>query len=255
MFVVVRQMHVELHALDAGFLFAGDVKVVAVELQFFQFVLQLVRVHAQINHRADEHVTADAAENVEVKRFHFSEGRVPRGPNSVRTCLTRPSGQGIDLRRRAARAEAVSMFTTVTPLPQLFNIPSSAATPRSSRRSHARRHCDDRLGHQPRDDARQRALHAGDHDEHVRLLNRFQPPQQPVQPGHARVRHALDAVAHDFRRHRRLLRHGQIARAGANDRDDSRPPGQRLFLDGDTPRQFVVDGELNSGAISAPAPA
>jgi hypothetical protein len=81
MFVVVRQMHVELDSFDAGFLFARDVEVIAAKLQFFQFVLQLVRVRAQVNHRADEHVTADAAEDVEIKRFHFSEGQVPRGPN------------------------------------------------------------------------------------------------------------------------------------------------------------------------------
>ena len=70
-FVIVRQMHVEFHAFDAGFLFARDVQVVAAKLQFFQLAFQLVRVRAQINHRADEHVAADAAEDVEIKRFHF----------------------------------------------------------------------------------------------------------------------------------------------------------------------------------------
>ena len=227
MFVVIRQMHVEFHAFDAGFLFARDVQVVAVELQFFKFVLQLVRVRAQINHRADEHVAADAAEDVEVKRFHL------------------PDASALICARRAARAEAVvnvhhghAAAATVQHAQQRRHAAEARAV------AHARRHRNDRLGHQPRDDARQRALHAGDHHKHVRLLNRFQPAQNAVQPGHARVRHALDAVAHDLRRHRRLFRHRQIARARANHHDGSGPPGQRLFFDGDAPRQFVMDGEL-----------
>ena len=65
-------MDIELHAVDAGFLFARDVKMIAVELQLLQLALQLARVRAQVNQRADEHVAADAAENVEIKCFHFS---------------------------------------------------------------------------------------------------------------------------------------------------------------------------------------
>jgi hypothetical protein len=38
-----------------------------------------VRVRAQINHCADEHVAADAAEDVEVKCFHLLGG-----PSSMR---------------------------------------------------------------------------------------------------------------------------------------------------------------------------
>ena len=64
-------MHVELHAGDAGFLLAREVQVIAVELELLQLALQPMRVHAQINQRADEHVAADPAENVEIKRFHF----------------------------------------------------------------------------------------------------------------------------------------------------------------------------------------
>ena len=70
--MLVRQMHVELHAFDAGLVLARNVQVIAVELELPEFALQPARVHAQINQRADEHVAADAAEDVEVKRFHWS---------------------------------------------------------------------------------------------------------------------------------------------------------------------------------------
>ena len=65
-------MHVEFNAGNAGSLLAENMQVPAVELQFFQLALQFFRIHAQINQRADEHVAADAAEEIEVKRFHFS---------------------------------------------------------------------------------------------------------------------------------------------------------------------------------------
>ena len=70
--VFVRMiMHVEFHTADAHLLPTGDVRVPAFELQLPQLPLQLPGVHAQINERTDKHVAADAAENVEVKRFHF----------------------------------------------------------------------------------------------------------------------------------------------------------------------------------------
>jgi hypothetical protein len=72
MFVGVGQMDIKLHAGDAGFLLARDVEMIAVEFQLLQLALQLARIRAEVNQRADEHVAADAAENVEIKRFHFS---------------------------------------------------------------------------------------------------------------------------------------------------------------------------------------
>src|SRR5262245_4805180 len=69
--VMVAEMHIELYAFDAGLLFAADVKMVTVESQSAQFVLQLVGVHTKVDQRAQEHVAADAAEGVEVKRFHL----------------------------------------------------------------------------------------------------------------------------------------------------------------------------------------
>jgi hypothetical protein len=72
MFVGVGQMDIKLHAADAGFLLARDVKMITVEFQLLQLVLKPARIHAEVNQRADEHVAADAAENIEIKRFHFS---------------------------------------------------------------------------------------------------------------------------------------------------------------------------------------
>ena len=74
--VVVREVDIELHAGDAGFLLARNVEVIAVELEFLQLAFQLARVHAEVEQRADEHVAADAAEDVEVKSFHSFDGDV-----------------------------------------------------------------------------------------------------------------------------------------------------------------------------------
>jgi hypothetical protein len=65
-------MDIELHTSDAGFLPARDVKMITVEFQLLQFTFQLAIIRAEVNQRADEHVAADAAEQIKVKRFHFS---------------------------------------------------------------------------------------------------------------------------------------------------------------------------------------
>jgi hypothetical protein len=70
MLVIVRQMHRKLHARDVILLTAFGVQMVTVEPQFLQLVFELVRIEAQVNHRAEEHVAAQAAENIQVKGFH-----------------------------------------------------------------------------------------------------------------------------------------------------------------------------------------
>jgi hypothetical protein len=72
MFVGVGQMDIKLHAGDAGFLLARNVQMITAEFQFLQLAFQLAGIRAEVNQRADEHVAADAAEDVEIKRFHFS---------------------------------------------------------------------------------------------------------------------------------------------------------------------------------------
>src|SRR5579863_6540732 len=68
--MTVFEMDVELGAADLRFLAAGNVEVVAVELQLAEFAFELREVHAQVEQRANEHVAADAAKDVEIKCFH-----------------------------------------------------------------------------------------------------------------------------------------------------------------------------------------
>ena len=71
MVMVVRQVNIELHALDLGFLFSRGVQVIAVERQLRKFVFELVEINAEIEHRTNKHVATDSAENIKVKCFHF----------------------------------------------------------------------------------------------------------------------------------------------------------------------------------------
>lgn len=68
--MLVLQMHIELHPLDASFLFTTLVQVVTIQAKFRQFALQLLEINAQVEQRANEHVAADAAENVQIKCLH-----------------------------------------------------------------------------------------------------------------------------------------------------------------------------------------
>jgi hypothetical protein len=84
--MLVREVNVKFHALNRRFLGATAVKMKVIKAQLLQLMLELVKVHAQINQRPDEHVTADAAENIQIKRLHVSiirEGRVPPRPRSI----------------------------------------------------------------------------------------------------------------------------------------------------------------------------
>jgi hypothetical protein len=75
MIVIVFDVHIELHAVDPGLLPAGNVEVITVEPEFLQFLLELADLDAQVDQRAEEHVAADAAEQVEIKRFHIFNRR------------------------------------------------------------------------------------------------------------------------------------------------------------------------------------
>ncbi len=71
MVVVMREVDIELDPRDALPFILADVQMKAIELKFLQLVRQFVRVHTEIKHRADEHIAADAAEDIEIKSFHF----------------------------------------------------------------------------------------------------------------------------------------------------------------------------------------
>jgi len=72
MVIIVLEMHIELRAFDPGLLSACEMKMIAVELESFQFMFKLGEFNAQIEQRAEEHVAADSTEDIEIKRFHSS---------------------------------------------------------------------------------------------------------------------------------------------------------------------------------------
>jgi len=64
------EVNVELHALDAALGGAPVGEAVAVEVQLREPIFELAEIHAEIEQRTDEHVSAQAAEHIEVKGFH-----------------------------------------------------------------------------------------------------------------------------------------------------------------------------------------
>ena len=70
MVVFVFDVYVELRPGDGATLLTRSVQVVVIQPELFQLVLQGLQVDTQVEHRAQEHVAADAAEQVEVKGFH-----------------------------------------------------------------------------------------------------------------------------------------------------------------------------------------
>jgi hypothetical protein len=71
-FVFRREVDIELDAGDTLSFLLTDVQMKTGELELFLFARELVRVHAKVQERANKHVTADAAEDVEVKSFHIA---------------------------------------------------------------------------------------------------------------------------------------------------------------------------------------
>ncbi len=70
MVMVVRQMHLELYPFEVQLASARHAQVIAAKVQLLQLLLQLAGLDPQVNQGGDEHVAADAAEQVEVKGLH-----------------------------------------------------------------------------------------------------------------------------------------------------------------------------------------
>jgi hypothetical protein len=70
MAMVVFEMNIELRAFNLKPFGPFGVQVIPVEMELFEFVLELVKINTKIQHRADKHITANAAEDVEVEGFH-----------------------------------------------------------------------------------------------------------------------------------------------------------------------------------------
>ena len=74
--MIMCEMDIELHASDGGFLPARNVQMIAVEFELLQLAFKLADVRAEVEQRGDEHVAGDAAEDIEIKDFHFIETSV-----------------------------------------------------------------------------------------------------------------------------------------------------------------------------------
>ena len=74
-----REVHIKLHSINGAFLPAIGAERVALELELLQLRLQRLEVRAQINHRAQKHIAANAAENIEVKSLHQFIESAPAG--------------------------------------------------------------------------------------------------------------------------------------------------------------------------------
>ena len=105
------QVDIQFHSLDTRLLLAGNMQMPAVEFQLLQFAFQFMGIDTEVQQCANEHVATDAAENVEVKCFHDVEAK------TLIWLAANPA------------PNPLSMFTTVNPLAQLFNMPNRAATP------------------------------------------------------------------------------------------------------------------------------
>ena len=68
--VLLFKMHVELRPGDVRTLLPRDVEMVFIKAELRELALELFEVHTEIEQRADEHVAADAAEDVEIERVH-----------------------------------------------------------------------------------------------------------------------------------------------------------------------------------------
>ena len=117
MIMVGFQVHIKFDSGYAPLAAASRVQVIALHAQLSQFQFQLPGIDPKIDHGADEHIAADAAEKVQVKRLHECDSALRSATSALIWLAAYPA------------PNPLSIFTTVTPLPQLLSIPSSAAIP------------------------------------------------------------------------------------------------------------------------------
>ena len=75
--MILFQVDIELCSRDGRLLSASNMQMITADVKFLQLALQFAGIDSEVDERADKHVSADAAENVEIKRFH--ELILPRG--------------------------------------------------------------------------------------------------------------------------------------------------------------------------------
>lgn len=71
MVMMLVQMNIELDAGNLCFLTTRNMQVILADTELLQFLFQFGRLDAEVNHRADEHIAADATEYVEIQGFHL----------------------------------------------------------------------------------------------------------------------------------------------------------------------------------------
>ena len=68
--MVIFDVDVEFDARDAGFFRAVRMQVIAIELELLELALEFLEIDAQVQKGADEHITGNAADEVEIKGAH-----------------------------------------------------------------------------------------------------------------------------------------------------------------------------------------
>jgi hypothetical protein len=68
--VIMGKVHIEFHPFNGALRFARSMQMIFMQPKLLQLVLQGFEGDTQVEHSADEHVAANAAENIEVKCFH-----------------------------------------------------------------------------------------------------------------------------------------------------------------------------------------
>ena len=165
--------------------------------------LQHLEGYAGAEQRAEQHVAGGSRGGVDPDR-HRSSRADRRATRAANTPAPYP----------------LSMLTTVTP--------GRAGVEHRQQRGDAAergavadagRHRDERDADQPADHGGQRALHAGDDDQAVGLLEPVADAEQPVEAGHADVGDHVDPGPVDPRGQRRLGGDRGVGGAGADDGD------------------------------------
>ena len=113
------KVDIELGAADARAFLAGEVEMAAIDMQGGQLLFQPGKINAQVDQGAQQHVAADAAEQVQKEGIRHNRNPLvqPRPARALIWLAAKPA------------PKPLSMFTTSTPLPQLLSMPSRAATP------------------------------------------------------------------------------------------------------------------------------
>ena len=66
----VGKVYIELDAFNRGLMRAPDVEVESIQAKFLQLMFELMKINAEVEQRANQHVAADSAENIQIKRLH-----------------------------------------------------------------------------------------------------------------------------------------------------------------------------------------